>query len=99
MFWRRTATTTHNADAVILNEMLMKLRELRRFQFVHCMSAFVLRKPGVRQNGKFFGGIQAKVSNSIIHLGWAGGAIHAEDVDIERFERRRGRADFGAKKH
>src|SRR5581483_3552831 len=49
--------------------------------------------------GNVLGGIDAEITDSIIHLGGPGGAIQADDIDVERLEGRKRRANFGAQQH
>ena len=99
MFGRRTATPANDADAIILNKVLVKLREFLRLQFVNSVAAFVLRKPSVGQNGNVFGRISAKIADGVVHLRRAGRAVHADDVYIERLKRSQRCANFGAEQH
>ncbi len=109
--WRRHPTTAFRCSGVVpqhpptmrtpysVNETLVILGQLGRAELVDRASAFVLRQAGVGQNRDELGRIEPEEAHRIVHLLRAGGAVEADDVDVERFERGERRADFGAEQH
>ena len=99
MFRGRSAAAAHDANAVVLDEVLVIGCEFLRCQLVNSAATFVLGKPGVRQNRNFLGGVCPQEPDRIVHFRGAGSAIQTDDVDIERFEGSESSADFRAQKH
>ena len=58
-----------------------------------------LGQTGVRQNRNGQRRIFAKIAKAVGHVLRPGAAVHSDDVDRKRFERRQGRTDLGSIEH
>ena len=99
VFGSCAAASAHDADAVVLHEVLVIFRQFLRRQFVHGVPAYVLRQAGIGQHRNFLGGIQRQVADRVVHLLRTGRAVQPDRVHVEWFERGQRSADFRAQQH
>src|SRR5689334_17653296 len=99
MLRRGAAASADNPDAVVLDEVLVVVREVRRLELVDGVPAFVLRQAGVGKNRNMLARICPKEAHRIVHLDRPGGAIQSNDVDVERFQRGERSTDFSPQQH
>ncbi len=93
------AASSHNADAQILHEVGKVPDEFLRLQRIVRMPPDILGHPGVRHDKDRFGAGACKGPDVVGHFFRAGGAVYADDIDIERFERHESRGDLRPKEH
>ena len=94
-----SATAADQSHTVLGDELLVIFGQFLRLQGVHCVATDVLRKPGVRKNGNRPRRVRTQIANAVVHLLGTGGAVHADDGDIEHFQRSERRTDFSAQQH
>src|SRR5713101_9603348 len=99
MYGRGPAASADNADAIILDEVFVILSKFGGREFVNRMSAFVLGKACIRQNRNSFSRIRSQIADGIVHLRRTGGAVHSDNVQVERLKRGERGADLRAKEH
>ena len=99
MLGSRAATAANNAYTVILHEVFVKVGQVFGRELVDRVAADVLRQARIRQNRDVFGGVQAQVSDCLIHLRRPGRAVQTDHVNVVRFKRRERRANLGPEQH
>src|SRR5581483_12284177 len=80
------AAASDHPNPVILDEMLVILRQFFGGQLEYRYASLVYRQSCVRQNRYILGGVRAQIPDRVIHLLGAGRAVQANDVDVERLE-------------
>ncbi|MGY3683781.1 hypothetical protein ACVWXU_007404 [Streptomyces sp. TE33382] len=99
MLRRRTAAAADQGEAVFAYEGLLGVRELGGAQRVVRAVLAEHRQTRVRHAGERDPGVPGEVAQVLAHLGGAGGAVQADHVDAERFQRGERGADLGAEQH
>ena len=93
------AASPYDGDAVLADEAGVMPGQLFRRQVVVHPAVDHRRQAGVGQDGDRCGAVLRQVAEVLAHLGRAGGAVEADDVRVQRLERREGGTDLGAHQH
>ena len=96
---RRPAAAADQPHAVLLGEVLQRVRELARGQGVDRPVLAELRQAGIRHHADRHRRVLAQEAQVLAHLGRAGGAVHADHVDAQRLQSGERRTDLRAEQH
>ena len=97
MFVRSPAASADNAHAVLGDELLVIVGELLRLERVDRATAPTFcGNPAFGSTDTGFARIRTQITNAVVHLLRPGGAVHADDGNVEHLQRSERRADLGA---
>ena len=96
---RRTATSPDHADAVLADEARELCRHRHRLQRVVRATVDVDRQAGVGDAGDGQRRVRCDVADRLAHVLGSGGAVEADDIDVQRLEDREHRGGVGAEQH
>ena len=100
MLGRGPAAAADDAETVALDEVAEHRRELLgRLGEDRLAVGALQRQPGVRNAVHRDGRVLAEKADRIAHVLGPGGAVEADDVDLERGQGRQHRGDVGAEQH
>ena len=93
------AAAADQRHAVLGDEPLQRVGQLHRGQREVRPVGGQHRQAGVRHHRQRDAGVLGQVAQVLAHLGRAGGAVQADQVDPERLDRGQRRADLAAQQH
>ncbi|MGX1508564.1 UNVERIFIED_CONTAM: hypothetical protein RKD43_007273 [Streptomyces graminofaciens] len=93
------AAAADQGQTVVGDELLLRVGEFDGGQRVVGAVLAEDGQSGVGHAGQRDTGVAGEMAQVLAHLGRAGGAVEADHVDAERFERGERRADLGAEQH
>ena len=96
---RRAAAAADDRDPELADEHRQVLGERVGGQVVVHLAVDDRRQAGVGQRRDRRARLSGEVPQRLVHLDWAGRAVHADDVGLHRVEGAQGRADLGAEQH
>ncbi|MGX1121635.1 hypothetical protein RKD37_006998 [Streptomyces ambofaciens] len=99
VFGGGAATAADQGQAVLADEGLLRVGQLGRGQRVVGAVLAEDGQTGVGHAGQRDPGVAGEVAQVLAHLGRAGGAVQADHVDAEGFQRGERGADLGAQEH
>jgi hypothetical protein len=99
VFGRRATATADQLHAEVGDELGVGLGELRWRQRVVRLAIDHRRQAGVGDDADRQRAVARQVAHGLAHVGRAGRAVQAEDIDAQRYQRRHCRRDVAAQQH
>ncbi|NDG10676.1 MAG: hypothetical protein EB111_02330, partial [Actinobacteria bacterium] len=99
MFRRGAAAATDHRDTEVLHVMPVEFGQLRWCQVVVGLAVDDTRQAGVRKHADGDRGVLREVTQVLLHLCWASGAVDADDRRLHREQCRQCGANLGANQH